>query len=202
VSNRIVAFYPDSSVITLSDELGNTTQSLVNGAFFGAAVSGAVCSPSVDVATPYTRRVLQGFTSIPRVLDPVTANQTAVAGVTLIEALNNLVRIRQGLTTNMQSILTRIPSVTQISDFVQQQSRAALDMFVGTKFLSTRTNDVNVVMTSLFKQLVQAEIVGAFTGISSNVDPEDPTILQFEAFYQPIFPLEYLVLTFSLRAQI
>jgi hypothetical protein len=57
-------------------------------------------------------------------------------------------------------------------------------------------------MTALFKQLVQAEIVGAFTGISSNIDPNDPTVLQFEAFYQPIFPLEYLVLTFNLRAQI
>ena len=202
VSNRIVAYYPDSSIITLTDALGNAVESLVDGTYFAAAVSGAVCSPSVDVATPYTRRRLQGFTSIPRVLDPVTANQTAVSGVTLIESLTNLVRIRQGLTTNMSSILTRIPSVTQIADFVQQQSRAVLDMFVGTKFLATRTNDVNVVMTSLFKQLVTAEIVGAFTGISSSIDPDDPTILLFEAFYQPIFPLEYLVLTFNLRAQI
>ena len=163
----------------------------MDGTFYAAAVSGAVVSPSVDVATPYTRRRLQGFTSIPRVLDPVTANQTAVAGVTLIDDLGNgFLRIRQGLTTNMSSILTRLPSVTQIADFVQQQSRAALDQFVGTKFLSTRTNEVNVTMTSLFKQLVQAEIVGAFTGISSNIDPNDPTILQFEAYYQPIFPLE------------
>jgi len=202
VSNRIVAFYPDSSIITLTDELGNSVESIVDGSFFGAAVAGAVCSPSVDVATPYTRRRLQGFTSIPRQLDPVTANQTAVSGITLIESLTNLIRIRQGLTTNMQSVLTRIPSVTQIADFVQQQSRQALDQFVGTKFLASSTNDVNVTMTGLFKQLVQAEIVGAFTGISSNVDPDDPTVLQFEAYYQPIFPLEYLVLTFNLRAQI
>jgi hypothetical protein len=202
VSSRIVAFYPDSSIITLTDELGNATESVVDGTFFAAAVAGAVVSPSVDVATPYTRRRLQGFTSIPRTLDPVTANQTAVAGVTLIEALTNLVRIRQGLTTNMQSVLTRLPTVTQIADFVQQQSRQALDQFVGTKFLSTRTNEVNVTMTALFKQLVQAEIVGAFTGISSSISPDDPTVLLFEAYYQPIFPLEYLVLTFNLRAQI
>jgi hypothetical protein len=57
-------------------------------------------------------------------------------------------------------------------------------------------------MTSLFKQLVQAEIVGAFTGISSAIDPNNPTVLLFEAYYQPIFPLLYLVLTFSLRARI
>ena len=61
----------------------------------------------------------------------------------------------------MASILTRLPTVTQIADFVQQQSRALLDSYVGLKFLSARTNQVVVSMTGLFKSLVQAEIVGA-----------------------------------------
>jgi hypothetical protein len=202
LSNRIMAFYPDSAVITLSNELGESFESLVDGTFLAAAVAGASVSPAVDVATPYTRRRIQGFTRLPRVLDPVEANQTAVAGVTILEDLDPLVRIRQGLTTDMSTILSRLPTVTQIADFVQQQSRSTLDSFVGTKFLASRTNEVEVSMTSLFKQLVQAEIVGAFTGIAAAVDPDDPTILRFEAFYQPIFPLLYLVLTFNLRARI
>jgi len=201
-SSRIVAFYPDSAVVTLTDELGQSFESLVDGSFFGAAVAGAVVAPSVDVATPYTRRRIQGFTRIPRILDPVEANQTAVAGVTLLEDLEPVVRIRQGLTTNMSSILTRLPTVIQIADFVQQQSRAILDSFVGTKFLAARTNEVVVSMTGLFRSLVQAEIVSAFTGMSAAIDPDDPTILRFEAFYSPVFPLLYLVLTFNLRARI
>ena len=202
VSNRMVAFYPDSVIVTLTDELGNAYQAVVDGTMFAVGAAGAVVSPSVDVATPYTRRTLQGYTSIPRVLDPIDANQTAVSGVTILEDLNQLIRIRQGLTTNMTSILTRLPTVTQISDYVQQQSRSALDSFVGTKFLSTRTNEVVVTMTGLFKSLVQAEIVGAFTGLAATVDPNDPTTLDFTAYYQPIFPLLYIVLTFNLRANI
>ena len=202
VSNRIVAYYPDSSVITLTDELGQSFESLVDGSFYAAAAAGAVVSPTVDVATPYTRRRIQGFTRIPRILDPVEANQTAVAGVTLLEDLDPIIRIRQGLTTNMQSILTRLPTVVQISDFVQQQSRGILDSFVGTKFLATRTNEVVVSMTSLFKTFIQAEIVSAFQGMSAEIDPDDPTILRFEMYYSPIFPLLYLVLTFNLRARI
>ena len=201
-SNRIVAFYPDSAIVTLTDELGQSFESLVDGSFFAAAFAGAVVSPSVDVATPYTRRQVQGFTRIPRILDPVEANQTAVKGVTLLEDLDPIVRIRQGLTTKMDSILTRLPTVTQISDHVQQQSRFTLDRFVGTKFLAGRTQEVNLTMTSLFKQLVTAEIVAAFTGISSSVDPNDPTVLRFEAYYQPVFPLLYIVLTFNVRAQL
>jgi hypothetical protein len=201
-SSRIIALYPDSSVITLTDELGQSFESLIDGSFFGAAVAGAVVSPAVDVATPYTRRRIQGFTRIPRMMDPVEANQTAVAGITILEDLDPIVRIRQGLTTNMSNVLTRLPTVVQIADFVQQQSRAILDSFVGTKFLATRTNEVVVSMTGLFRSLVQAEIVGAFTGMTAVIDQDDPTILRFEMYYSPIFPLLYLILTFNLRARV
>ena len=201
-SSRIVALYPDSSVISLTDEVGQTFESLIDGSFFGAAVAGAVVSPAVDVATPYTRRRIQGFTRIPRIMDPVEANQTAVAGITVLEDLDTIVRIRQGLTTNMTSVLTRLPTVVQISDFVQQQSRAVLESFIGTKFIATRPNEVVVSMTGLFRSLVQAEIVGAFTGMTASIDPQDPTILRFEMYYSPIFPLLYILCTFNLRARV
>lgn len=201
-SNRIIEFYPDSVVITFTDATGQSFDSVVDGTFFAAGAAGAVCSPAIDVATPYTRRRLQGYTSIPRVLDPVTANQTAVAGVTILEFVTPSVRIRQGLTTNMSNILTRLPTVTQISDFVQEQSRVNLDSFVGTKFLASRSNDVIVSMTAFLKGLIQAEIIAAFTGLAAEPDAEDPTTLDFNAYYQPIFPLLYLILTFNLRSNL
>jgi hypothetical protein len=200
-SNRMVVFYPDSGVIPLTDEQGTTFETLVDGSFFAAAASGAVVSPAVDVATPYTRRRILGFSRIPRVLDPVEANQVAVAGVVVLEDLQSVIRIRQGFTTRMESPLTRLPTVTQIADFVQQQSRATLDAFVGSKFLASRTNEVEVAMTAMLKQLIQAEIIGAFTGVAASVDSSDQTVMQFEAAYQPIFPLLYIVVTFNLRAR-
>jgi hypothetical protein len=154
------------------------------------------------VATPYTRRRVNGFTRLIRVLDPVEANQTAVAGITVLEDLDPIIRVRQGLTTDMSTVMTRLPTVTQISDYVQQQSRTVLDAFVGTKFLASRVNEVEVSLSNLFKSLVQAEIVGAYTGISAEVDTTDPTIMRVESYYAPIFPLLYLVLTFNLRAQV
>lgn len=201
-SSRIVAFYPDSAVITLTDELGRNFESIVDGSMFAAAVAGAVVSPAVDVATPYTRRKIQGFTRIPRILDAVEASQTATAGITVLEDLDPIVRIRQGLTTNMSNVLTRLPTVTQISDFVQQQSRAILESFIGTKFLASRTNEVVVSMTGLFRSLLQAEIVGGYTGMNAEIDQDDPTVLRFEMSYAPIFPLLYIILTFNLRARL
>lgn len=201
-SSRTVAYYPDSAIVTLTDEVGQNFEAIIDGSFFAAAVAGAVVSPAVDVATPYTRRRIQGFTRIPRRLDPVEANQTAVAGITILEDLDPIIRIRHGLTTNMTNVLTRTPTVIQIADHVQQQSRAILDSFVGTKFLASRTNEVVVSMTGLFRSLVQAEVVGAFKGMTAAIDENDPTVLRFEMYYQPIFPLEYLILTFNLRARV
>jgi hypothetical protein len=202
LSNRIIAVYPDSAVITITNELGENYETLVDGTFLAAALAGSAVSPAYDVATPYTRRRIIGFTRLPRILDPVEATQTATSGITVFEDLSTTIRIRHGLTTDMTNVLTRLPTVTQIADYVQQQSRTTLDSFVGTKFLSSRTNEVEVSMTSLFKQLIQAEIVGGFAGISATVDPDDPTVLRFEAFFQPIFPLLYLYLTFNLRSRI
>jgi hypothetical protein len=175
---------------------------LVDGSFFAAAAAGAVVSPAVDVATPYTRRLIQGFNRIVRSLDPVEANQTAVAGITVLENINSTLRVRHGLTTNMASILTRLPTVTQISDSVSITTRATLDAFVGTKFLASRTNDVEVALTSMFRTFIQQEIVGAFTGISATVDPEDPTAMEIVGYYTPIFPLEYLRVTYHLRSRL
>ena len=135
-------------------------------------------------------------------MDLITANQTAVSGVTLVEFVNPSVRIRDGLTTNMTNVLTRLPTVTQISDFVEIQSRATTDAFIGTKFLSSRANDVVVSMTALFKGLIQAEIIAAFTGLTASTDPNDPTMLDFGAYYQPIFPLQYISVTLNLRSSL
>jgi len=200
-SSRIVAFYPDSAVITITDSVGRNFESLVDGSFFAAAMAGAAVSPAVDVATPYTRRRIVGFTRIPRLLDSVEANQTAVAGVTLLEDLDPIIRIRHGLTTNMTNVLTRTPSITQIQDHVHQQARAVLDSFVGAKFLANRANEVTVALTGLFRSLVQDEIVKSFGSISAEPDPNDVSVLNVEMAYVPINELTHIVLTFSLRSR-
>jgi len=201
-SNRVVSFYPDSSVITLTDELNQSYETLVDGTFFAAAVGGSSCSPAYDVATPYTRRKILGFTRIPRALDLIDSNTTAIAGITLLEDLGTYIRIRQGLTTNMDNVLVRLPTVTQIADYVQQQSRSTLDPYIGAKFISSKAGEISDSMGSLFKSLVQAEIVAAYLPFSTAPDSEDPTTMRVESAYQPIFPLLYIVLTFSLRTKL
>lgn len=199
-SNRILALYPDSSVITLTDALGAKYELLADGTFFAAGVSGLGVSSSADVATPYTHRKLFGYTRIPRILDPIESNQTAVAGITILEDLDPIIRIRQGFTTNMTNILTQLPTVTQIADKVQQDSRSTLDGFVGSKFLNSRTQEVEVAMNAMFRGQIDKEICGAATPVQAGAAADDPTSLAVESAYTPIFPLLYIMASFTVRS--
>lgn len=201
-TDRIVALYPDSGVVTLLNELGQESESLVDGTFYAAALGGAVCSPAIDVATPYTRRRLQGFKRVVRIVDDTLKNQLTLSGLTVLDDLDTVIRVRQGVTTDMSSALTRIPTVIQIKDYTQQNTRISLDPYIGQKYLASRTNDVEVTLTNMFLQEKDAEIISTFAGIAAGAHPSDPTTINTVGYYVPIFPLEYIVSSYSLRTRL
>ena len=50
--------------------------------------------------------------------------------------------------------------------------------------------------------LQQAQIITSSTGVAATVDPNDPTIVNVVAYYSPVFPLLWIVLTFNLRSNV
>ena len=201
-SELMLVTYPDSYVISIQDDQGNLTDRLVDGSFCAAALAGSTCNPSIDVATPLTRRQVIGFKSAGRVLDPTEANQTAVKGVTIIEQIEAGLRVRHGLTTRVDTVITRTPSVTLTIQLVQQTMRRVLDPYIGQKFTGTLLKSVENAMVGAFSTLVDSQIVAKVAGITAQVDDNDQTVLRAEAIYVPIFPLEYIVSTLQIRVRI
>jgi len=198
---RLRMVYPDSALLSLTNELNQTEQYLVEGFYLAAALAGSVTSPNLDVATPWTNRVLFGFDGLGRILDIVEMNEVAVQGVTVIEEKSPNLKVRHGLTTNVSNVLTRTPTIQLIADEVQQRSRAVLDRFIGVKYLPGILTEIEGTLAAMLSDLVRQQILAAFTGVRANVTA-DPTMAEVEAFYQPIFPLLYLILTFNLRSQL
>jgi hypothetical protein len=198
-SELMMVVYPDSFIVTVTDTVGNSTEQLIDGSFCAAAVAGSTCNPSIDVATPLTRRQIQGFTSLGTVLDPTVANQVAVSGVTVIEQVTAGMRIRQGLTTRLDSVITRTPSVTLTIQYVQETLRATLDPFIGSKQTNSTLSNINNQVTGMFGTLIDKQIVQSVSGLSVSVSPTDPTIVLVEAIYVPVFPLEYIVASLQIR---
>ena len=199
---RMRVVYPDMATLTIQDAVGNTKEYLVDGTYMAAAMSGSVVSPNYDVATPWTGRRLVGFTQLARQLDAVTANQIATKGVTILQDQPPFLKVRHGLTTDMTNILTKLPTITLIADEVQRQARVVLEGFVGLKFLPGILSQIEGRLAMMMKALVAAQIITAYTGIKANVSADDPTVAEVEAYYSPVFPLLYIVLTFHLRSSL
>lgn len=202
MSELMVVTYPDTFVISVQDNLGNQTQTLVDGTYMAAALAGSSCNPSIDVATPWTRRQVFGFVKLGRILDPTDANQVAVNGVSVIEQTDTIMRVRHGLTTNITNVITRTPSVTLTIQFVQQSIRRVLDPYIGQKFTGTLLKAVENSLVGVFSTLIDQQIVAQVAGIAVNVDENDPTIMRTEAIYVPVFPLEYIVTVLQVRIRI
>lgn len=201
-AERMRMVYPDIVSISLTDALNNTTTSLIDGYYMAAALSGVVVSPQNDVATPWTRKQLQGFDEIIRKLTVVQQNEIAQSGVTVMEERLPVIRVRQGVTTNIENVLTRTPTVIQIADEIQQRARAILAKYIGIKFLPGITSRIEADLSAMLRRAKAGEIITAYKGVQARPSANDPTAIEAEAAYSPVFPLLYIFVTFNLRSSI
>ena len=199
---RIRCMYPDMLTVTTTDNLGNEKEELVDGRYLAAMMAARQLSPNRDPATPWTGTQFVGTNGVARNLDMVTMNQVASSGITVVENRPPFIKVRQGLTTDVGSVMTKTPTVIQIADEVHQQSRNTLDSFIGVKFLPSVVSQIEGRLAKMYQDLVSAQIVAAYTGIKANVSADDPTACEVESFYQPIFPLLYIILKFNIRSSL
>jgi len=201
-NTRMRLVYPDMATISLQDALGNTKEHLIDGPMLAAGLVGSIVSANTDVATPWTGRRLVGYSALARQLDAVEQNQVAQNGVTILEEIPPFLKVRHGLTTDMTDILTKTPTIIMIADEVQRQSRTVLEAFIGVKYLPGILSQVEGRLSMMLNSLVKKSIIAAYTGVSASVNAEDPTVADVVAYYQPIFPLLYLILTFHMRSSL
>lgn len=198
----LTALYPDGGVLLLADSNGVEQEILVGGEYLAAAMAGRDVSPVGDVATPLTRAQIVGFRRLARRLDTVTASQVANAGTSVLENKFGNTRVMMALTTDTTSVLTRDPRIVEVKHFVQQGVRDVLDPFIGRKFLGNVTAQVETTLNNYLSALKQAELIAAFKGIRAVQNPQDPTTIDVEAFYSPVLPVNWILVTLNLSSVI
>ena len=200
--SRVRMLYPDIATLSLTQADGRVNSYLVDGTYLAAAFAGNRASPTLDVATPWTRARIIGFDELARKIDAVQQNQVAVRGITVVAQDRLIISVRQGLTCDVSNVLTKTPTVITIADEVQRRTRGTLDRFVGIKFLPGITSQIEAQVSNTLKGLVQSQIISTYTGVSANISPDDPTAVEVEAYYQPVFPLLYIIVTYNLRSSL
>lgn len=201
-NSRVRLVYPDIVSSTVTNVQGVSQTYLLDGRYLAVALASATTAGTIDVATPWTSLQVLGFNTLSRNLDAVDANQTANSGVTVLQQRGGQIVVRHGLTTDMDSVLSKTPTVIQIADEVHLRARNLTSSYIGQKFVPSVLNQIQGRVSEMFRRLVSEQIINDFTGISVVQDPEDPTGILIEAYYQPMFPLLYIQFTFNVRSSV
>ncbi|MBD3260224.1 MAG: hypothetical protein GF334_00875, partial [Candidatus Altiarchaeales archaeon] len=201
-SEKVTAVYPDGAIVGITDAFGNEVEYAVDGSLVATAVAGRDVSPVSDIATPLTNATIVGFKRLYQRADNVTASLVANAGCTVLEEQIPVIRILMYLTTDMSSSLTRDPRIVEVKHYVQQGLRRTLNRYIGVKNLPKVQPQVKDSVGSYFKALKKSEIITDYTGINVSQNETDPSTLDVEAYYSPVFPLNWIVVTLNLRTSL
>jgi hypothetical protein len=198
-TEKLTPIYPDGAVMGITDAYGNEVEYVVDGSMIAAAIAGRDVSQVSDIATPLTNSTIVGFKRLYRRLDSVNAALVANAGCTVLEEQSSVIKILFYLTSDTSTALTRDPRIVEVKHYVQQGIRRTLDRYIGSKNLPKIQSQIKDSVGSYFKSLKQKEIIVDFTGITVTQNAQDPSTLDVEAYYSPVFPLNWIVVTLNLR---
>lgn len=201
-TEKVTAVYPDGAIIGITDTYGNEVEYIVDGSMIASAVAGRDVSPISDIATPLTNANIVGFKRLYRRLDNVTAALVANSGCTVLEEQTPVIRILMYLTTDLSTPLTRDPRIVEVKHFIQQGVRSALNRYIGVKNLPKMQPQIKDTMGAYFKDLKRQEIIVNYTGINVKQNETDPSTVDVEAYYSPVFPLNWIMVTLNLRSSV
>jgi hypothetical protein len=200
-SERTIGVYPDGAVVELVEPDGSVSEVVVDGSYLAAGFCGLNVNTAYDVATPMTRKTLVGFKQLIRTMDEVTMDMVASSGLTVIQRISQTIFIRHGLTTKMDNALSREIMVITIKDFIQQEARRSLDRYIGSKMTGGLTNDIASTLGSMLASAVDAEIITDYKGVTAERDSNQPDFIKVSAFYIPIFGLNWIDVSFTIRVK-
>ena len=195
-SKRMVLAFPPSATRFVGS---NLTESTLDGSFIAAAIAGVRTSAAFDVADPLTRKELAGFENIPDTLLRAQKNQLSAGGVMVIDTIGATPRVRFQTTTDPSTIINREYSVVEIIDFVAVSSRDLLEpIFIGQKILLDTPSQVRSTIVAILQDLVDKEIITAFQDVQAEINGSDPTQIDVSFRISPVFPLNFILITFSI----
>jgi len=205
---RISLIAPGTTTLQLQDPAGVFQNINVDGSFLAVAVAALSASPLNDVATPLTNQQLTGFTAISASTpghvsenyQNVEMNNLAAAGCMVIAQQGPKIYVRQQLTTDQSNVVNGEFSVVTLIDYVSQAVRSSCNQFIGKKLVPQITiPSVKGTILATLQALSQADIISSIGAITCQINPLNPTQLLVTAVYVPIFPLNQIVVTFTIN---
>ena len=91
------------------------------------------------------------------------------------------------------------PSVVQSKDYIGRTIRNLLDeAYIGQKNIPAIRANIEGTTKNILTSMVQAQIINGFRGLTVTTDPVEPRAVNVSFEVAPVFPINYILITFSL----
>lgn len=196
---RMMLAYAGPNGLLMYSGAANSTFS-VGHEYLGAAYAGRMAALPVQYSL--TKQVLAGFRGLAGT--PIAnslKNQYASAGVAVVEADRfNRLSVRHGVTTDTTNVNTREASVVRAKDLLV----IALDEGTTTSGLIGAPLDADLLLSvksavqGVLDSAVSDETINSYTGLTVRQVDNDPSVIEVKFAYKPAYPLNYIVISFSI----
>jgi hypothetical protein len=202
-SERIVMVWPNQ---LQAYNTYTASTMILDGFYLAAALAGVMVT--LDPEVPLTRKIPQGFngfpTSVLTSLSTSVKNALASSGITVCEMnrTNNIV-VRQGYTTDYAGgILTREISLVRAQDALYTLIRQNVDGagLIGQAITEDTALQVKSIVAGALQTAIATQLIQGYSGflVREQAPPSgDPTVIEIQFAYQPSWPLNYILVSFS-----
>lgn len=177
----------------------NATSSLLIGGQYVAAAVAGMLSARVPSAT-LTRQAVSGILAVTDLRSAAQKNNDAANGMMVVESKGSVVQVRHGITMDQTSVATRELNVVRAKQYIVESVSQTLDSQVIGKVVADgdASTLVNNVVIGALEDLSGANILSSYSGVQSQLTGVDPTTMNVQFTYQPIFVINYVNVQFSL----
>ena len=198
-SERVVLAWPTK----LSYYNGFTGTTLtVGGQYLAAAYAGILAAGRVQ--DPLTRKRVRGFAGIDPSVSATKATRNTYSdnGVAVAETdRQGRLVVRHGVTTLRTSISTRELSLVRAKDQLIRMLADGIEdsEMIGVPITADTPLEVKGVAAGLLESAKAAGVIVDYADLKARQRSLDPTIIEIRFSYKPAFPLNYVVVVFSIN---
>lgn len=170
----------------------------IGGQYVAAAIAGMLARYPVQM--PLTRKRISGIVGLKTIRTETQKDQDAASGLLVVENKRGRIQVRHAITTNNITRASQELSVVRTKYWVMKSIVDALDsQVVGTILIDTAVNfTIQTLISGELELLLQQGAIVNYSDIQVRPDPNDDTTLQVRFSYLPAFPVNHIVITFSI----
>jgi len=168
----------------------------IDGYYIACAVAGKLLSQPIQ--TPLTKRIISGIYSVPKITER-RANYYTSRGLLMLSNKNNNVEVRHGVTTKFGNSATREISVVRSKYYMLRSLIEDLNnTIVGTALDDYTVISVKSIVAGRLDILKGSKIISEYMDVKARLNPTEPTRVDVKFKYRPSWPINYIVIQFSI----